>query len=116
MDWVRTAHGVSLKTTAGVTFVAQDQSAIDECRSALADASAAELLGVRIIAEITGSAVLALYAWRSEDGENVLEAARLDEAFQIEKWGRDAEAESRTAALKSDFDAALRFLKLSAAP
>jgi chaperone required for assembly of F1-ATPase len=39
-------------------------------------------------------------------------AATVDEAWQTEKWGEDAEAEARLKARREEFDAAYRFLGL----
>ena len=61
------------------------------------------VVGPSPFAAMFGSAVLALAleaGWLS--GEKTLAAARLDEAFQEEQWGVDAEAAQRTARLAQD--------------
>jgi chaperone required for assembly of F1-ATPase len=42
------------------------------------------------------------------------EAVSIDERWQIEKWGADAEAEAALAGRRRDFLAAARFLELLA--
>jgi chaperone required for assembly of F1-ATPase len=44
--------------------------------------------------------------------ERAWAAATLDEAWQAEKWGEDAEAARMLAARRAEFDAAHRFLDL----
>jgi chaperone required for assembly of F1-ATPase len=70
-------------------------------------------LGVRVIAEICGSGVLALALGRDAlRADAVFAAARLDEEFQAERWGVDVEAAARARALRIDFDAAAAFIRL----
>ena len=54
---------------------------------------------------------LALLAGRVDAGE-AFAASQLDESFQIEAWGEDAEQASRRAALAADIEAAARFASL----
>jgi chaperone required for assembly of F1-ATPase len=46
------------------------------------------------------------------DAEAAFEASQLDETFQIEAWGEDAEAARRRGAVAEDIQAAARFLDL----
>ena len=54
---------------------------------------------------------LALLAERLSP-EEAFAAAQLDESFQIERWGEDAEQTQRRAALKEDIALAARFAAL----
>jgi len=47
-------------------------------------------------------------------GEEAFAVSQLDESYQIEQWGEDAEASARRAALKEDLLAVERFLALRA--
>ena len=38
--------------------------------------------------------------------------SRLDEEYQAERWGRDSEAEARTARIRAEAESAGRFLSL----
>jgi chaperone required for assembly of F1-ATPase len=102
--------GAKLVVTSGIVPVTQDEAALSAIRSRLEAMPTAELYPRKLLTEILGSAVLALYAER--DKENAFAAARLDEAFQAEKWGLDSEAEAREKALRRDYDSVLRFLDL----
>ena len=60
-----------------------------------------------------GSVVIGLaLVERHLDAEAAWQASQLDETFQIERWGEDAEAAARRAALKRDIEATDRFLRL----
>jgi chaperone required for assembly of F1-ATPase len=113
LDWASKAHGVTLKCGAGISFVDQPQSAVAAGDEVFASAGAAMLLGMKTVAELSGSAVIALaLAGKAFAASDLFEASRLDERFQAEHWGVDAEAEARDARLKNDFLDAARFLDL----
>jgi chaperone required for assembly of F1-ATPase len=46
------------------------------------------------------------------DAEAAFAASQLDESFQIELWGEDAEAAARRSGLADDIAAAARFVSL----
>jgi len=113
IDWASKAHGVTLKCGTGVSFVDQPRSAIAAGEQVFASASVAALHGMKTVAEISGSAVIALaLAGKAFPASDLFEASRLDERFQAERWGVDAEAAARDAQLKNDFLDAARFLDL----
>ncbi|MEO1013697.1 MAG: ATP12 family protein [Pseudomonadota bacterium] len=116
IDWAGELFGGRLLVTTGVGFVAQPTEILAKAQETLDSASPDEALSLRILAETTGSGVLALARWRGAfDADAIYAASRLDEAFQIEKWGEDAEAKARDARVRADYDAAGRFLDLQSA-
>lgn len=104
-------EGMVFAITEGIVPLTQAAETIEGVRARLDDRPTSEVFPRKLLTEITGSAILALYA--DLDAENAFAAARLDEAFQAEKWGLDAEAEAREKALRRDFDDVLRYLELS---
>ncbi len=109
------ALGVALKTTAGLGPVEQDPSAIGAAAAMIAAAPPPQLLAMKAAAEIAGSAVIALaLGRRAFDALTLFEASRIDETFQAEKWGADAEAEARARRLRTDFLDAARYSSLAA--
>jgi chaperone required for assembly of F1-ATPase len=73
-----------------------------------------ELTAILNMTTLTGSALLALMtAAGAIAGESAWGAAHLDEDWQIEHWGVDAEAQARRSTYRQEFDLALRFLALS---
>ncbi|MGH6928930.1 MAG: ATP12 family chaperone protein, partial [Dongiaceae bacterium] len=60
-----------------------------------------------------GSIVIGLaVAEQRLDAEAAWQASQLDETFQIEKWGEDAEAAARRRDLKRDIEATARFMDM----
>ena len=113
LSWFDATFGARLGTTTGIAAVEQPGEALDAVREELAKAAPFTAPAVKIATEITGSAVLALGLWRGEfDQDAIFDASRVDEAFQEERWGVDAEAEARTKRLAADFAAVARFLSL----
>lgn len=104
-------EGLTFAVTAGIIPVAQPAETIEVMRERLGGMELSELYPRKLLTEILGSAVLALYADR--DPGSAFAAARLDEAFQAEKWGIDGEAKERENALRRDFDDVLSYLALS---
>ncbi len=109
------SEGVSLKTGAGVGYLAQPEEALHRGDDLLSAAGAPSLLAMKTAAEIAGSAVIALALGRGAfHPEELFEASRVDETFQAEKWGWDADAEARARLMKRDFLNAARYSTLSA--
>lgn len=102
--------GVTLTAAEGIMPVEQDPAALAAVREHAAGLPMAQLYARKLLTEITGSAVLALFADQDPDG--AFKAARLDESFQAEKWGEDSEAAAREKALRQDFDGVLTYLSL----
>jgi chaperone required for assembly of F1-ATPase len=60
-----------------------------------------------------GSLIIALALIEGHlDAEGAFAASQLDESFQIEGWGEDAEQAARRRALAADIQAAARFIWL----
>jgi len=118
LDWAAEVHGARLRVTTTLTPAAQPDAAVARLRAAVEDLADWPLVGVHALATALGSLVLALaVAERRLDAGQALAASLLDELFEIERWGKDAETEQRHDALRRDVDAAARFLeRLSGVP
>ena len=108
LDWARARHGASLVCAAGVMHVVQPPDSVARLRDALeAQATALGPLGLVALAELvslSGSLVLGLaVAEGVSTAETAWAASRVDELFQIEQWGEDAEAASATARREAAF-------------
>ena len=65
------------------------------------------LAGLSVMTTLTGSALLALAVARGFlSTEAAWRAAQVDEDFQAERWGADAEAVAQREARRRDFEAA----------
>ncbi|KQN25278.1 ATPase [Sphingomonas sp. Leaf33] len=114
LDWARARYDVHFETTAGVMHRPQPAATIERLRDAVAAArDAFTLAGLHPIVTVTGSLVLALALVEGAlDADTVWHAARIDEDWQEEMWGKDELAAQATAVHRADFDAGVRFLSL----
>jgi chaperone required for assembly of F1-ATPase len=111
LDWVRQRHGAHMKVAEGMAHIDQTLDALAALREPLEDLDAFTLSGVHIIASITGSLVLALAVLEGYvPGAYAFELSRIDEIYQAEKWGEDAEAQKRAAALAHELDKAVELI------
>jgi chaperone required for assembly of F1-ATPase len=116
VDWARTALDAPFAVTMGVMHQPQPEVALRVFRAALADLTDFELAAFHTLMTLTGSALIALkLARRAISPEAAWITAHVDEDYQIENWGEDAEATARRAARLKEFMAACRFLGLARA-
>jgi chaperone required for assembly of F1-ATPase len=113
LDWAAARYGAPLEVTDGIVPARQRQEALEAFRRAVAAYDDFALTALHAATAASGSLVigLALAEGRIRAAE-AFAAALLDEHFQAEKWGVDAEAEERRRALKADIEAASHFLAL----
>ncbi|NOX83061.1 MAG: ATPase [Alphaproteobacteria bacterium] len=113
IDWLDKEFGVRLAVTQGVIAIAQPGEAITEVARALEAPAAFTLFGITTVTKISGSAVLALALWKDAwPADDIFAASRLDEHFQEQRWGADAEAKAREQQLQKDFVAVAEFMRL----
>ena len=94
LDWLAARHGVRLATTAGVMPVAQELEVLDRLKVPMREMNNFALTGFHDLVTLSGSFALALtVVEQARDSEEVWQLSRLDEEWQAEQWGRDAEAE-----------------------
>jgi len=113
LGWARRHFDVDFSTTCGLTHVTQPTATVERLSHALATLGPFRLAGLSPLVTIGGSLVAALgilegafvpaQAW---------DAVSLDERWQLEQWGSDAEAEVAFENRRRDFFAAARFLEL----
>lgn len=97
-DWAARELGVALALAEGLAHRAQDPAAVGRVKALALDLDDFALTGLAAATPLLGSAVLALAVHRGAlSGEAAFELSRLEEAFQEDQWGVDAEAAERTA-------------------
>ena len=113
LDWAAEVHGARLAVTRGITHVAQDQVALDALRAAVEDLDDCRLAAVSHLTASCGSLVIALaIAARHIGAAEATAASQLDEQWQAEQWGEDAEATQRHDNLAQEIGDAARFMDL----
>ena len=114
LDWVATTYNAPLRVGTGIAYVKQHRSSVAALRNAVADLDVAALAALGIAVPALGSLVLGLaLAERQLDAESAHALGALDELFQVEAWGEDAEAAARRASIAADIALAERFLHLT---
>ena len=114
LDWARRRHGANMTVAAGFNHVDQAPDALMALRQAAAALDPFALGACHVIASITGSLVLALaVADGAANGAQVFHLSRIDETYQAEKWGEDAEAAKRATALAHELDKAVELMAAS---
>jgi chaperone required for assembly of F1-ATPase len=114
LDWAALTYDAPLRITTGIAYVRQPRDSIAKLRRAVAALDAPSLAALGVAVPALGSLVLGLAL-----AEGRLDAATahalgcLDELFQAEAWGEDAEAATRRRAIADDIVIAARFLELT---
>ncbi len=116
LDWARDALGARFILSEGVMHVTQPAESVAALRRAIeAVQSPTALAGLHSMTTLTGSLLIALAVLHGRlTPQEAWAAAHVDESFQAEVWGRDAEAEDRLARRRAEFEAAARVASLSA--
>ena len=112
LDWAG-ARYAPLTVTAGIAPVTQAPEALAAYRDAVAAYDDMTLTALHLATTTLGSLVLALALIEGRiAADEAFAAAELDQSFQIERWGEDAEAMARRAAVRDDIGVAARFAAL----
>jgi chaperone required for assembly of F1-ATPase len=108
LRWGADELGARFHVTAGVTHVAQPHAALAAIGAALeACDDPVALAALSVMTTLTGSALLALGVARGFlSAEAAWRVAHVDEDFQAERWGADAEAMAQREARRREFEAA----------
>lgn len=117
LDWLADTLDARLVPTTGIVHRAQDPAALARVDGLMAAQTPEALAALGLAVPLLGSAVLGLAL--AEGAMDAMEAhalAALDELFEVEAWGEDAEAARRRAGVAADVALAERFLRLSRLP
>lgn len=113
VDWLADETGASLVVTAGIVAVDQTPEALEIVRARFDALDLWHLTAAQAAAAASGSAILALaLAHGRLNGQQVYDLSQVDEGWQVEFWGEDAEAAQRRHNLHADIMAADRLLTL----
>ena len=113
LAWARRRYDVDFVVTDGVMHVAQPSATVEQLGHAVAALDSFQLVGLSPLVTIGGSLIAALAAFEHVVApEAAWEAVSLDERWQAEHWGTDAEAEAALDLRRRDFFAGAAFLAL----
>lgn len=114
LTWAAERYGARLTTQAGITHFPQAADAVATLRHAVEAHDPFTLAALHAAAAILGSLVLALALAESRlSAAEAFALSQLDERYQTEHWGEDAEAAQRAKGLATELAAAERFMRLA---
>ena len=113
LSWARRRFDVDFRTTSGIAHVAQPQATVDRLAHAVHALDPFRLAALSPLVTIGGSllAGLAVLEGALTAGQ-AWDAVSVDERWQLEQWGPDAEAEAALESRRRGFLAAARFVEL----
>ncbi|MDB5469124.1 MAG: ATPase [Caulobacter sp.] len=98
LQWAEAEHNLAFERAAGVIHRPQPQKTLEQAKTLALAMDDFSLIALLSATSLFGSALLALAVQRGRlTGEEAHHLARVDEAFQEERWGVDEEAADRTA-------------------
>ena len=113
IDWAVLRYDAPLSVTTGVIPTKQSAASLRAFAAAVAEQHDFALTALHVATAACGSLVIGLALIEGRlDAEGAFAASQLDESFQIEAWGEDAEQAERRRALAADIEAATRFISL----
>jgi chaperone required for assembly of F1-ATPase len=112
LAWARRSLDVDFATTSGLMHVAQPPATVERLAHAIAALDPFRLAGLSPLVTIGGSLVAALAVLEKVvSPEEAWDAVSIDERWQLEQWGADAEAEAVLENRRRDFFSAALFLE-----
>lgn len=112
LAWLREAHGVHLAIAAGVMHVKQDPDSVARLAAMVQEQDAWALTALSEMVTISGSLVLGLSVRQgSLNAEDAWRLSRIDEQWNIDEWGEDADAAELAQTRQADFLRAAGLLK-----
>ena len=113
LSWLRKAHSIKLTPISGIIHQSQDAGELEKLAVLYEEFNEFTLTALHNMTTITGSAILPLAlvtnAWSLDE---IWAKAHIDEDYQIERWGEDAEAAKRRKLRRSEFDQTHQFYQL----
>ena len=113
LEWAWTRYGARLHVTQGIVPIAQDGVAMAALRARIAQADAFQLCALRAAVGIGGSLIVGLaLAEEHLTIEQAWHLVNIDEDWQREKWGEDAQATANRAGAFAAFAVAGHMLQV----
>jgi chaperone required for assembly of F1-ATPase len=117
LDWAAAELGLAFAPSAGIVHRSQPAETLEAVEALALRLDDYALTALAHAAALLGSAILALALERGRiGGEEAFDLSRLDEAFQEERWGVDAEAADRALRLRAEAKTLERWFRALARP
>lgn len=116
LAWAQSRFGAALRVTSGIMHVRQDDAALAALQRPLHGYDAYQLAALGVAVPAMGSLVLGLAMCEGAlDAAEASALSQLDEGFQEEMWGTDAQATAQRAARARDIADAQALIALTRA-
>jgi chaperone required for assembly of F1-ATPase len=114
LDWAEQRHGARLRVTSGIVAIRQHRSSVAALRAAVGALDPWTLAALGVAVPALGSLVLGLaLAEQCLDPAAAHALGALEELFQAEQWGEDAQATARRQAVADEIAVAARLIALT---
>lgn len=112
VDWAGGLLGGRFVLIEGIMHAAQPDHLLSSFKTRISDETPLRLAALHTATSLTGSALLALAVKENHLGaDDAWTAAHVEEDFNIDRWGEDAEAAQIRAYKRTEFDAAVLILQ-----
>ena len=113
LEWAENEHGLKLQIGASIMPIKQADDIVQIAEQLLLGKDDFRLAGVYNLISLSGSFIIGIAIEQGRiTAEEGYHLAFLDELWQVQKWGSDAEAEDRRQTIKKDMMDAIRYLSL----
>ena len=113
LAWARRRYDVDFVTTEGIIHVPQPAATVERLAHEVATLDPFRLAGLSSLVTLGGSLLAGFSVLEgAKPAEDAWAAVSIDDSWQLEQWGADAEAEAALDARRRDFIAAAEFLRL----
>jgi chaperone required for assembly of F1-ATPase len=114
LDWAEQRYGAKLRVTAGIVAIRQHRGSVAALRAAAGVLDPWTLAALGVAVPALGSLVLGLaLAEQRLDPATAHALGALEELFQVEQWGEDAQAAARRQAVADEIALAARLIALT---
>jgi chaperone required for assembly of F1-ATPase len=116
LDWARRRYDVTFRVTHGIIPVDQPAETLERLAATVAAFDPFTLAGLSTLVTLSGSLVCGLAVVEGDhDADAIWTASEVDEAWEVEQWGEDAEAAARSALRRNEFAMARAFCGMTRA-
>lgn len=113
LDWLKEEYGAALEAVSGIQYHQQPEADVDKMKAVLHGLSAEDFLIAQAVTATTGSVIIALAVMEGKlSAEEAYQAACVDEIYQLETWGADAQAQKRLDNIRADLESVIQFRDL----
>ncbi|HKY80122.1 MAG TPA: ATP12 family protein [Sphingobium sp.] len=104
LAWAEQRYDVTFRVTQGIIPVAQPAETLERLSAIVASYDAFSLAGLSTLVTLSGSLICGLALMDGgHDPETIWAASEIDEAWEMEQWGEDAEATARSVRREEEF-------------